>query len=388
MRIAFYSNYLNHHQLPICQALYRLTGGQFTFVATEAMQDYRKEMGYQDMDEQYAFVLKTYDNPENEELALQLAEECDLMIIGSAPEQYLQRRMAVGKPTFRYSERLYKQSYAQALSPRGQVFMQRNHRAYRNKPLYMLCASAYTAGDYGLSGAYVNKTYKWGYFPEVKELDPDMLWEKKRSSGKAKLLWVGRLISWKHPEAAIKAAKDLKACGYDFELNLIGGGELDARLKRMIRRHHLQDCVHLLGAMLPEQVREHMEACQVFLFTSDRGEGWGAVLNEAMNAGCAIVASNAIGSVGFLLEQRKNGLVYRDGDQKDLNGKVKALLDDPGLRERMGKAAYRTLTDTWNAETAARRVIALYKALANGRETPFGRGPCSVAERIYRFSAE
>ncbi len=44
-----------------------------------------------------------------------------------------------------------------------------NHSRYRNKNVYMLCASAYTSADFSLVGAYRNKSYKWGYFPEVKE---------------------------------------------------------------------------------------------------------------------------------------------------------------------------------------------------------------------------
>jgi hypothetical protein len=37
--------------------------------------------------------------------------------------------------------------------------------------------------------------------------------------------------------------------------------------------------------MPPEEVRVHMEQSNIYLFTSDFGEGWGAVLNEAMNSG-------------------------------------------------------------------------------------------------------
>ena len=95
----------------------RLTGGEFTFVATMPMPESRKAMGYQDMDRQYPFVLATYGAPGAQEEALALAENCDVMIIGSAPEICLRRRMAAGKLTFRYSERLYKKSYLSFFSP-------------------------------------------------------------------------------------------------------------------------------------------------------------------------------------------------------------------------------------------------------------------------------
>jgi len=178
----------------------------------------------------------------------------------------------------------------------------------------------------------------------------------------------------------------LKKCGCDFDMNIIGSGEMETQLQQLIEKHHLKDCVHLLGSMSPEQVRSHMESSQIYLFTSNRGEGWGAVLNESMNAACAVVASHAIGSVGFLMQDGENGIIYKDGKQKQLNAAVKKLLDDPILREKLGKNAYQTLADTWNADVAAQRLLDLHKALSSNEYTPFKDGPCSEAKRIVSFS--
>ena len=84
----------------------------------------------------------------------------------------------------------------------------------------------------------------------------------------------------------------------------------------MIRSKGVEDCVEMLGAMSPDEVRAYMERADVFLFTSDFNEGWGAVLNESMNSGCAVVASHAIGSVPFLIKDGVNGLIYENGNQK------------------------------------------------------------------------
>ena len=37
-KIAFVSNYINHHQIPFCDSMYRLLEGAFTFVQTERME--------------------------------------------------------------------------------------------------------------------------------------------------------------------------------------------------------------------------------------------------------------------------------------------------------------------------------------------------------------
>lgn len=383
MKVAFFSNYLNHHQLPFCLAMDKLTQGQFTFVATKRIGDGRLALGYKDMDKQYPFVLTTYDDEENEKKARQLARDCDVVITGSAPEVYTKIRIAENKLTFRYSERIYRRGWWRAFAPRGLAFMLNNHTRYRKKALYMLCASAYTASDYSITGSYINKTFKWGYFPEVKKQNIEKLFLRKRNQKRVTLLWVARLIPLKHPDVVVLLAEKLKKKGYDFELILIGSGEMEAKLKEIIREKQLDDCVSMLGAMPPESVRKHMEDADIFLFTSDFREGWGAVLNEAMNSACAIVASHAIGSVPFLLEDGKNGYIYRNGDMNSLYDRTVRLIESPELREALGKSAYQTLSDEWNADTAAKRLLELSDALLQGKDgVLYKSGPCSKARII------
>ena len=168
-------------------------------------------------------------------------------------------------------------------------------------------------------------------------------------------------------------------------MSIIGNGEMNAQLEKMITDNNLSDCVEMLGAMPPEKVREHMERADIFLFTSDFHEGWGAVMNESMNSGCAVVASHAVGSVPFLIQDGVNGIVYKNGNQRDLNRAVKELLDNPEKRRKMGCAAYQTMTEQWNGETAARRFLTLCDALKNGGNTPYDDGPCSKAERLFQW---
>lgn len=169
-------------------------------------------------------------------------------------------------------------------------------------------------------------------------------------------------------------------------MSIIGNGEMEPQLRDMIEKKGLLDCVEMLGAMPPEKVREHMEQADIFLFTSDFNEGWGAVLNESMNSGCAVVASHAIGSVPFLIKDGVNGVVYKNGSQKDLNQAVMELLDDPEKRKQIGQAAYRTMTEKWNGENAAERFIELSKALKEGKDTPYPDGPCSKSERLFQWN--
>ncbi len=128
---------------------------------------------------------------------------------------------------------------------------------------------------------------------------------------------------------------------------------------------------------------EHMEQANIFLFTSDYNEGWGAVLNEAMNSGCSVVASHAIGSVPYLITDRLNGCVYENGNQKQLNKLVIELIENRKYREFLGRNAYDTLIKVWNAEEAAKRFVKLAEKLLCGDNDIFNiyeNGPCSPAQ--------
>ena len=99
-----------------------------------------------------------------------------------------------------------------------------------------------------------------------------------------------------------------------------------------------------------------------------------------MNSGCAVVASHAAGSVPFLIDSGKNGLIYRYGDFEDFYRKVKSVLTDPEYQQKLGAAAYETISDEWNAEVAAERLIKLTRCLQETGDCDlFRSGPCSKA---------
>ena len=72
--------------------------------------------------------------------------------------------------------------------------------------------------------------------------------------------------------------------------------------------------------------------------------------------------------------------IYRNGDMDSLYGRVVTLIEQPELREQMGKEAYRTLAELWNADVAAERFLALAQTLLDSKSPNlFEEGPCSRA---------
>lgn len=363
MTIVFVSNYINHHQIPFCKAMCGRKDVTFYFIQTQPMEEERVRMGWQ-TEEELPFLKLYYEDLEG---CRRLIAESDVVLFGGCDdESYIAERLRSGRPIIRISERLYKEAQWKAISPRGLVKKYQDHVRYRKAPVYLLCAGAYVADDFHLIRAYPGKMFCWGYFPEKKVYDLDSLFAGKGfPEGKAAgqkvpyLLWAARFIDWKHPELAVRTAKYLKERGVAFHLEMIGGGEMEDEIRRMVTEDGLTDVITLSGYCPPSQVRSRMERADLFLVTSDRKEGWGAVINEAMNSGCAVVADHMVGAAPYLIRHGENGVVYRDGKPEQLFALAEELALDPGRRRRLGEQAYRTIAEVWNAEHAADRLMEL-----------------------------
>lgn len=376
MKLVFISNYYTHHQSELSMEFAKIPNVDYTFIQTEPMEDERKRMGWEvDLP---PFVLRSYVDSQSYDKTLELIKTADAVIIGSAPTYMETLRLKTGKLTFKYSERVYKPAF-QRYKNLGRVikyFFQ--YKKYDN--LYLLASSAYAPLDYSKSGLFKGKALKWGYFPKVIEYGDVRDLISKKESGS--ILWVARFLDLKHPEIVVSVAEKLKRDGYRFTVKMIGDGVERSRVEAAVKEKGLGDCVSFLGVKSPEQVRSQMEQSQIFLFTSDFNEGWGAVLNEAMNSGCAAVASHAAGSVPFLIDDGKNGLICKNCDENDFYKKIRALLDDRSKSDEIGKNAYETMKETWNARVAANRFIALFEKLSNGETVidAYDDGPCEKAK--------
>ena len=93
-----------------------------------------------------------------------------------------------------------------------------------------------------------------------------------------------------------------------------------------------------------------------------------------------MVASSAAGSVPFLLKDGENGFTF-SGDASELLVKTRALLQDPALSARFGKAAYDTVSALWNAKTAAARFLQFAERVSAVKTIPeaYESGPLSQA---------
>lgn len=375
MTITFFTNQINHHQIPLSDEFYKVLADDYHYVALERLPAEFIKNGYDDtLDRSY--IIRAYENENSMKRAKDLIDTSDVVIIGHAPDSLFYEREKADKVTFHYSERWLKKGLWRALNPITLYHFYINHIRFRNKRTYMLCASAFTASDVNTFGAYPHKCFKWGYFTKVSEVAPTPVVREC-----TRLMWCARMIDWKHPELVIQLAKELKASGRPFVLDMYGSGGMSSRIKQMIDDFQLNDCVNMCGNVPNEELLHQMRDHDIFLFTSDRGEGWGAVANEAMSNGCVLVGSDEIGAVPYLIEDNVNGCVFKSKDISSLYTKVLWLIDNPQERIKLANNAYVTMRDVWSPEFACARFLDLAKLALDNKLQDYSikDGPASWA---------
>lgn len=380
MKIAFITNLMNHHQVYLADELYKYLGDEYKFIETIPIPNSLIQSGYPIISRPY--VIKAYQNAEQMEKAKRIAEEADVVIIGSAPECFVTKRIQEGKMTFRYHERWFKDKPWFLSGPRSWMNFYKNHIRYKNKPLYMLAASAFTIHDVNAIGAYKNKVFKWGYFTKV-DHDHHIRRNINQNTKQISIMWCARFIKLKHPELPIKMSKILKDKGYKFSLDMYGSGTELEKSIHLAQELNVNDVVNFCGNLPNDQILKKMQEHEIFLFTSDKREGWGAVLNESMANGCAVVASHLIGSVPFLIKDGDNGCIFKSENLDSLVSKVIYLIENPNEREKISNNAIKTMQEVWCPSNAAKQFLNLVKALQIGDSSLIPKdGPGSKAKRI------
>lgn len=368
LKITFISNYMTAHQKPFCDELFHLLDGEFRFIETEIMDVERKAQGWRQYGE-LPYCISWYESEEAATIANEWIDTSDVVIIGGTSDFYIRNRLKNNQVIYRYEERIFKQGAKQLLKISIWYMLYKCHISVKRKNVYMLCASGYLPSEMRYLKAYKNKLFKWGYFPETKKYEIESLMEQKRNEI-TEIVWSARFIDWKHPEMVIWYANTLRNAKVKFHITMIGSGELWKETSKKVSEQHLEEFVTLTGAISQEKVREYMEVANIFLATSDRQEGWGAVINEAMNSGCIVIANREMGAVPFLIDQGKNGYVYNS--KEECLNRLREQIKSPN--EQIGINAYNTIINAWNAEKAAENFVEMIRNGSIPKE-----GPCSKA---------
>lgn len=151
------------------------------------------------------------------------------------------------------------------------------------------------------------------------------------------LLFVGRLDVQKGIELLIHVMPAILAEYSDCTLKIIGNGPQQRQLQEQIDRMGLNAHIELVGAVPNVDLPLHFRNSTLLVFPSLGSEGLGLVCAEALACECPVVASN-LPAVLEVVQHEISGLIFQQGDCKDLTSKILVMLADPARRRAMGAA--------------------------------------------------
>jgi D-inositol-3-phosphate glycosyltransferase len=188
---------------------------------------------------------------------------------------------------------------------------------------------------------------------DLKRFQPMELREARKRVGvpcqDRMILYVGRIEPLKGIDTLLTAIAILRAgCPSDapcLYLVMIGGDPDDTahqnaemeRLKRTREELEIEDVVTFLGTRDQDTLQYYYSAAEVVVMPSHY-ESFGLVALEAMACGTPVIASE-VGGLAFLVQDGETGFHVEDQNASALAGKLSLLLDDPSLRQRLGRQA-------------------------------------------------
>jgi glycosyltransferase involved in cell wall biosynthesis len=149
----------------------------------------------------------------------------------------------------------------------------------------------------------------------------------------------GRLVRQKGYDLLVKAYAEVAPAHPDWSLRIFGSGRDRTKLTRMIAERGLDKWVELCGST-PDLGSELAEA-SVFVLSS-RYEGMPMVILEAMSKGLPVVAFDCPTGPGELISHGDDGLLVPAGDVAGLAAALRKIIEDDGLRRRLGERARRS----------------------------------------------
>ena len=158
---------------------------------------------------------------------------------------------------------------------------------------------------------------------------------KKR---KLTLLSVGRLSAPKNYPRLLKTVKVLLDEGFDFDLWILGEGELRKELEKLIEEHNIKEHVNLLG--FHDNPYPFIKSADLAVCSSDY-EGLSTFITESLILGKPIITTNC-GGMDELLGNNDYGIVTDNDDTSFLEGLRNVLSHPMLLEEYSNKASLRS----------------------------------------------
>ena len=193
----------------------------------------------------------------------------------------------------------------------------------------------------------------------IADVNPENLKFIRNSKGSVKILFLSNLKPSKGPLEFLKMAKRLIDKRKDVRFILAGpqrSEPFQEKIKNYINHEDLSDFVEMPGGIYGPEKQKLFYESDIFVFpTFYKLEAFPLVNLEAMRAGLPVVSSNE-GSISEAVIDGLNGYIVDPKDVEQLTDRVLRLIEDPELRNYMGKAGREIYENSYTIDAYVRRL--------------------------------
>lgn len=359
MKVLQVTNIVSHHQLPFAKEVCKIVGKEnFLFAAMSEVSEERLNNGWKS---QFSESWIIHPNLDSESMRRfnDFWSEADIVLCGERLITKIQSRLDDKKICIYMSERWWKPPVGmlRLCSPAYLKMFFSFLRLTKSEYFHYFPIGPFADSDMRLVTSMNNRVWRWGYFTEKPKILPE------RSYDVINILWIGRMLSWKRVDLLIEALGRLKNDGIEFRLTLVGDGKERGKLQKLAVNLLGNDYFQLLDFIPSTQVPQLMSQNDIYVLPSSGFEGWGAVINEAMWMGCAVVASNKTGAGASMINHGVNGYLFKSGSVSSLYEHLKKLISDRAHLKEVGDNAKLSIERSWSPSVAAERFVYLSNSL-------------------------
>lgn len=179
--------------------------------------------------------------------------------------------------------------------------------------------------------------------------------------------YVGSMVDYEGLDLLIKAVEILEARKLTgFKLLLIGDGAVKPDLERQVHESGLSDIVIFTGRVPHDSVEHYYSLIDICPFPRKALPVCEMVSPlkpfEAMAMGKVVVSSD-VAALAEIIDDGVTGLLHKKDDPEDLANKIRLLIEDHDLRDRLGKSAREWVVAERDWKVIAKRVDTVYRNL-------------------------
>lgn len=246
-------------------------------------------------------------------------------------------------------------------------FQQKKSLLYRKSLIYKLATNIVTNSQATKQDSIENyhvSEKKIKILPNsVKDLYLEI--EDENDDNSKIITYVGRLYKAKGVDVLIKAFSQVRQQFSDFRLIIVGGGQEEKNLKKLVSDLEIDQYVTFTGNQSKVKVLETFKKSYAAVIPS-LSEGFGFTVIEAMSMKTLAIGSNNTG-IKEIIQHNETGLLFETSDENDLAEKIINAIKQPDFRNKLALSGFNHFIENYETKFAIERDYSFfYSLIKNG----------------------